>query len=140
MLKLRKFLAMGYDSNFDDVQDEMHSMRRARRENRTIVWMVVPIAFLAHVAALTLIVLVTTWMFGDSPAVVGVTCSAYVSAVLGWALQRTQQRADQTALHATSIHDEVLKVKELIQDKQTGSVQWRSYSSCRTRALRDSKN
>ena len=117
---------MGYDSNFDDVQDELHSMRRVSRENRMIVWMVVPIAFLAHAAALALIVSVTTWMFGGSPAVVGVTCSAYVSAVLGWALQRTQQRADQTALHATSIHDEVLKVKELIQDEQRRSVQWRS--------------
>ncbi len=117
---------MGYDSNFDDVQDELHSMRRASKQNRTTAWMVVPIAFLAHFAALALIVSGATWMFGGSLSVVGVTCAAYVSAVLGWALQRIQQRADQAAIHATSIHDEVLKVKELIQDAQRRNVQWRS--------------
>ena len=114
---------MGYNSYFDDVQDEVHSMRRASKQNRTIVWIVVPIAFLAHAAALVLIVSGATWMFGSSPSVVGVTCAAYVSAVLGWALQRLQQRSDQTAIHATSVHDEVLLVKELIWDEQRRKVQ-----------------
>ena len=117
---------MGYDSYFEDVQDELHRMRRASKANRAIEWMVVPITFLAHAAALALIVSGATWIFGDSPAVAGVTCSAYVSAVVGWALQRLQQRSDQTAIHVTSVHDEVLKVKELIQDQQRRNVMWRS--------------
>lgn len=117
---------MGYDSNFDNVQDELHSMRRANKESRTIAWMVVPLAFLAHAVALVVIVSGATWIFGGSSSVVGVTCAAYVSAVLGWALQRIQQRADQTAIHATSVHDEVLMVKELIHEEQRKSVQWRS--------------
>lgn len=113
---------MGYNSYFDDVQDELHRMRRASKENRTIVWIVVPIAFLAHAAVLAFVVTGAAWIFGGSPSVVGVTCAAYVSAVLGWALQRLQQRADQAAIHATSVHDEVLIVKELIQEEQRKGV------------------
>lgn len=117
---------MGYDSNFDDVQDELQSMRRANKENRAMAWMHVSIAFMVHAAVLALIVYGTTRLFSGSTAVVGVTCTAYVSAVLGWAVQRLQQRADQMALHATSVHDEVLLVKELIWDEQRKSVQWKS--------------
>lgn len=117
---------MGYNSYFDDVQDEQHEIRRANKANASVVWIVVPVAFLIHAAALALIVSGANWIFGGSPSVVGVTCAAYISAVLGWALQRIQQRADQTAIHATSVHDEVLKVKELIHEEQRKSVQWRS--------------
>jgi len=116
---------MAYDSYFDDVQYELHSIRRVSKENRTIVWVVVPVAFLAHSAVLALIVSGATRIFGDSPSVVGVTCAAYVSAVLGWALQRVQQRADRTAIHAISVHDEILRVQELIKDEQRRSVEWR---------------
>ena len=116
---------MGHNSYFVDVQDELDSMRRVGKENRMIAWIIVPIAFLAHTAALALLVSVTTWMVGGKPAVVGVTCAAYVCAVLGWALHRIQQRSDQMAIHATSVHDEILKVKELIEDEQRKSVQWK---------------
>lgn len=117
---------MAYNSYFDDVQNELHKIRRARKETSANEWLVVPIAFLAHAAVLALIVFCTTRLFGGSNAVVGVTCGAYVSAVLGWALDRLQQRADQTAMHATSFHDEVLRVKELIQEEQSKSVSWKS--------------
>jgi membrane protein implicated in regulation of membrane protease activity len=117
---------MSYNSYFDDVQDELHRMRRVNKETSANAWVVVPIAFLVHAAVLALIVCGMTWLLGGSTAVVGVTCSAYVSAVLGWAVQRLQQRADQTALHATSVHDEVLLVKELIWEEQRKSVQWKS--------------
>ena len=117
---------MSYNSYFDDVQDELHRMRRANKETSANAWVVLLIAFLVHAVVLALIVFGMTWLFGGSTAVVGVTCSAYVSAVLGWAVQRLQQRADQTALHATSVHDEVLLVKELIWEEQRKSVQWKS--------------
>jgi membrane protein implicated in regulation of membrane protease activity len=117
---------MGYNSYFDGVQDELHEMRRANKANASVVWIVVPLAFLIHAAALALIVLGATWLFGGSPTVVGVTCAAYISAVFGWALQRLQQRIDQASIHATSVHDEILRVKELIEDEQRRSVQWRS--------------
>jgi uncharacterized membrane protein len=117
---------MSYNSYFDDVQDELNRMRRKSNENSIVTWIVVPIALLIHATVLALIVWGATLIFGGSPAVIGVTCTAYVSAVLGWALQRLQQRADQTAIHATSIHDEILRVKELIEDEQRKNVQWRS--------------
>jgi hypothetical protein len=117
---------MAYNSYFDDVQDELHRIRRARNENGGIAWIVVPIAFLIHAFVLALIAWGTTWLFGGSHAVVGVTCAAYVSAVVGWALKQLQERSDQTALHITSVHDEVLRVKELIEDEQKRSVQWKS--------------
>ena len=117
---------MSYNSYFDDVQDELHRIRRARKENGGNAWIVVPITFLIHAFVLAFIAGSTTWLFGGSPAVIGVTYAAYVSAVVGWAINQLQERAEQTALHITSVHDEVLRIKELIEDEQTRSVQWKS--------------
>lgn len=108
---------MGYESYFADVENELNARRRLNKQNGAILWMVLPLTFLFHAAVLTVIMKGAIWIFGNSPAVVGVTCAAYVSATLGWALNRIQQRSDQMALHATSVHDEVLLVKELIQDE-----------------------
>ena len=108
---------MGYESYFADVENELNAKCRLSKQNNAIVWIVLPITFLFHAAALTMIMKSAIWIFGNSPAVVGATCAAYVSATLGWALNRIQQRSDQMALHATSVHDEVLLVKELIQDE-----------------------
>jgi hypothetical protein len=116
---------MGYESYFDDVQEELHEMRRINKVNRALLWIAVPVGFLAHAVALALIVSGVTWIFGGSPSVVGVTCAAYVCAVLGWALQRIQQKSVQMAIHATSVHDEVLRVKELILEEQRKTVQWK---------------
>ena len=117
---------MSYDSDFNDVQDELHAMRRAVKEQKAAAWLVVPLAFAVNAFVLTLVVWAMSWVFGNTTAVVGITCAAYVSAVIGWAVHRVQQRSDQAALHATSVHDEVLTVKELIRDEQRSSVQWKS--------------
>jgi hypothetical protein len=113
---------MGYNSDFDDVQDELHRMHRTSKNNSVLAWVVVPLAFLVHSALLALTVWGATWMFGGSPTVIGVTCAAYVSAGLGWGLWKIEQRSKQTAIHVTSVHDEVLRVKELIQEEQRRSV------------------
>ncbi len=126
MLTPRKFLAMSYDSYYDDVQAELHRMRRANKENGVIVWVVLPMTFVMHAVVLALVVWAMNWVFGNTTAVISVACAAYVSAVIGWAVYRVQQRSDQAALHATSVHDEILMVKELIRDEQRRSVQWKS--------------
>lgn len=117
---------MSYNSHYDDVQDELNRIRRASKDNRVTVWIVLPVMFVLHTVVLALIVWSMSWIFGSATAVIGVTCAAYVSAVLGWAVHRIQQRSDQAALHATSVHDEILMVKELICDEQKRSVQWKS--------------
>ena len=106
---------MGYESYFADVENELNAKRRLGKQNNAIVWIVLPITFLFHAAALTMIMWGAIGIFGNSPAVVGVTCAAYLSAALGWALNRIQQRIDRMALHVTSVHDEVLMVNELIR-------------------------
>ena len=117
---------MSYDSYHVDVQDELHAMRRSSKDNRLAVWLVIPLTFATHAVVLALTVWAVGWVFGNTMAAVGVTCAAYVSAVLGWAVYRVQQRSDQMAVHATSLHDEVLTIKELIRDEQKRSVQWKS--------------
>lgn len=117
---------MSYNSHYDDVQDELNRIRRASKDNSVTVWIVLPVMFVLHTVVLALIVWSMSWIFGSATAVIGVTCAAYVSAVLGWAVHRIQQRSDQAALHATSVHDEILMVKELICDEQKRSVQWKS--------------
>ncbi len=117
---------MSFDSYYNDVQVELHRMRRANRDNRVIVWVVLPMTFVMHAVVLALVVWAMSWAFGNTTAVIGVACAAYVSAVIGWAVYRVQQRSDQAALHATSVHDEVLLVKDLLRDEQRRSVQWKS--------------
>lgn len=113
---------MSYNSYYDDVQDELQRIRRANKDNAVIVWVVLPIMFVMHTVVLALVVWAMSWIFGNATAVIEVTCAAYVSAVIGWAVHRVQQRSDQAAIHATSVHDEVLLVKELILDEQRRSA------------------
>lgn len=115
---------MSYDSNYDDVQEELHRMRRANKEASAVIWLDVSIAFALHVVVLAVVVWGMGWVFGSTVMVIGVTCAAYTCAVIGWAVEQVQKRVNQMAVHATSIHDEVLAVKELIQDEQSRSVQW----------------
>lgn len=117
---------MGHNSYFADVQDEIHRMRRANKEQRIGVWVVLPVSFMLNAIALALVVWGTSWLFGDSVTFLLVGCTAYVCAVSGWSLYRLQQRVDQMALHLASIHDEVLMVQELIQEERRKSVKWRS--------------
>lgn len=115
---------MSYDSYFEDVQVELVKMGRATKDANMAAWMVLPFMFVLHAVVLAVVVWVMGWIFGNTMMVVGVTCAAYISAVVGWAVERVQQRVAQMAVHATSVHDEVLLVKELIQDEQRRNVQW----------------
>lgn len=103
---------MAYNSDFDDVQDELHRIGRENKNNRNAIWVVIPVMFVMHAVLLWVVVWTMSWVFGSATAVIVVTCAAYVSAVMGWAVYRVQQRSDQMAVYATSVHDEVLKVKE----------------------------
>ena len=103
---------MTYNSDYDDVQDELHRIDRENKNNKIAVWVVIPVMFVMHAVLLWVVVWTMSWVFGSATAVIAVTCAAYVSAVIGWAVFRVQQRSDQMAIHATSVHDEVLKVKE----------------------------
>ena len=116
---------MAYNPYFESVEIELQEISRAAKESNIAAWIVLPIAFFAHAAVLAGLVLAFGWLFGNSPTVVGVTCAAYISAAIGWAAERVQQKVSRMAVHATSVHDEVLQVKELIQDEQRTSVQWR---------------
>lgn len=107
---------MSYDSYYDDVQDELHRMRRANKEARAVVWMDVSIAFALHVVVLAVVVWGMGWLFGSTVMVIAVTCAAYTCAVIGWAVEQVQKRVNQMAIHATSIHDEVLAVKEQLHE------------------------
>jgi uncharacterized membrane protein YidH (DUF202 family) len=117
---------MPKDSCYDDVQNELHEIRRSAKEKGLIAWIAVPIAFATHAVVLALIVCALGWVFGNTTVVIGVTCAAYVSAVIGWAVYQVQQRSNQMAIHAISVHDEVLMIKELICDEQRRSAQWKS--------------
>lgn len=116
---------MPYKSYFDDVEIELLKMAQVTKDANMVACVVLPITFFVHAAVLAVVVWAVSWLFGNSPIVVGVTCAAYISAVIGWAVERVQQRVTRMAVHATSVHDEVLLVKELIQDEQRKSVQWR---------------
>lgn len=116
---------MSYNSNFEDVQVELVKMGRATKDANMAAWVVVPVGFIVHAVLLAVVVWVVGWIFGNTVMVVGVTCAAYISAVIGWAVQRVQQRVTQMAVHATSVHDEILTINELVQDEQRKSAQWR---------------
>lgn len=107
---------MSYDSYYDDVQDELHRMRRANKEANMLVWLAVPIAFVVHAMVLAVVVWGMGWVFGSTVMVIGVTCAAYTCAVIGWAVEQVQKRVNQMAVHVTSIHDEVLAVKEQLHE------------------------
>lgn len=115
---------MSYDSYFTDVQNELHGMVRDQKEAKFGFWILVPVLFITHAVVLAAVVWVVGWLFGTTTIVIGVTCAAYIAAVIGWSVARVAQRVSKMALHATSVHDEVLLVKELIHEEQRGSVQW----------------
>lgn len=116
---------MSYESDYEDVQNELHSMRRGNQDAALAIWLVLPVAFLANALALTLIIWLVDLIFGSTTTVVGIVCASYACAVLGWAVNRVQQRVIQMSLHATSIHDEVLSIKDLIEIEQKRSTRWR---------------
>lgn len=119
-------LKMTNDSCYDDVQNELHAIRRSARERGLIAWIALPLAFATHAVVLALIVWAIGLVFGNKTAVIAVTCAAYVSAVIGWAVYQVQQRSNQMAIHAISVHDEVLTIKELVCNEQRRSAQWKS--------------
>jgi hypothetical protein len=116
---------MSYNSYFEDVQAELINIGHATKDANRAVWIVLPLMFVVHAVVLAVVVWVMGWIFGNSTVVVGVTCVGYFSAVIGWAVERLQQRVTRMAVHAASVHDEVLLVKELIQDEQRRSDHWR---------------
>lgn len=113
---------MSYESDYEDVQNELHSMRRGNQDASKAIWLILPVAFCANALALTLIIWLVDLIFGSSTTVVGIVCAAYTCAVLGWGVNRVQQRVIQMSLHATSIHDEVLSIKDLIEIEQKRSA------------------
>jgi len=115
---------MSYKSYFVDVEIELLKMAKATKDQNVVACVVLPAAFFVHAVVLAVIVCAVGCLLGNSLIIVGVTCSAYISAVIGWAVERVSQRVTRMAVHATSVHDEVLLVKELIQDEQRRSVQW----------------
>lgn len=116
---------MSHNSYFEDVQAELIDIGRATKDANIVVWIVLPLMFVVHAVVLAVVVWVMGWIFGHSTVVVGVTCAAYISAVIGWAVNGLEQRVARMAVHAASVHDEVLLVKELIQDEQRKSDRWR---------------
>jgi hypothetical protein len=113
---------MSYNTYFVDVSNELIKITDARKNANMVVWILLPAAFFAHAVVLAAVVWAVGWLFGNSPTVVGVTCAAYISAVIGWAVEQVQQKVTRMAVHATSVHDEVLLVKELIEDEQRKKV------------------
>lgn len=109
---------MSYNTYFEDVENELHQITNARKNANMVVWIFLPVAFFAHAVVLAAVVWAVGWLFGNSPTAVGVTCAAYISAVIGWAVGQVQQKVTRMGLHATSVHDEVLLIKELIEDEQ----------------------
>ena len=116
---------MSYNSYFEEVETELSKISNAAKNENAVARVVLPVAFLAHAIVLAVTTWAAGWLFGNSPIVVGVVCAAYISAVIGWAVERVQQRVARMAIHATSVHDEILLVKEQIRDEQRRSVQWR---------------
>ncbi len=83
-----------------------------------VVWIFLPVAFFANAVVVAVIVCAAGWLFGTSSTVVGVTCASYITAIVGWAVGRVKQEVNHMAVHATCVHDEVLLVKELIENAQ----------------------
>lgn len=104
---------MSYNSSFEAVENELLRMAQAAEEARLTAWLLIPVAFLAHGAILAVVVWIVGLLLGNSPA------------VIGWAIDRVHKKVIRMAVHATSVHDEVLLVKELIKDEQRQSVQRR---------------
>lgn len=113
---------MSYDSSFEDVLDELNTIRRQNKHARRILLIVLPVAFALQAAVLAAVVALMSWVFGATVTVVGITCAAYVGAVTGWAIYKVQQRVNQIALHLTSVHDELLLVKDLLGAKRRERV------------------
>jgi uncharacterized membrane protein len=112
---------MAYNSYFGSVETELQAIAQAAKESNIAVWVVLPVMFGVHAVVLAVVVWIMGWIFGNTIVVVGVTCAAYISAAIGWAVERVQQKVTRMAVHATSVHDEILLVKELIQDEQRRS-------------------
>ena len=103
--------------------NETRQISKIAKQEDAVAWGLMSIAFLAHACLLLVLTSAAGWLFGNSPTVIGVTCTAYLSAVIGWAVDRVKRKVTRMAVHATSVHDEVLLVKELIQEEQRRSVQ-----------------
>ena len=115
---------MSYNSYFENVQVELLKMGQATKDANMAAWAVLPVMFVVHAVVLAVVVCVMGWIFGNTMMVVGVTCAAYISVAIGWGVDRLQETVARIAVHATSVHDEVLIVKELIHDEQRRNVQW----------------
>ena len=109
---------MSYNTYFGDVDNEHIKIIDARKNANVLVWIILPFSFFAHAVVLAVVVWAVGWLFGNSPTVVGVTCAAYISAVIACAVGRVHQIVTQMAIHATSIHDEVLQVKNILEVEQ----------------------
>lgn len=67
-----------------------------------------------------MIVFISRWIFDGSNLVIvaGITCTAYACAFFGLAVEWLNQRVSRMEMHGLTVQNEVMLVKELIQDEQ----------------------
>jgi len=99
----------------EDVQLEMHDIVKEKRNHKSVYWHGMAIIFVVNVSALTAVWLVVSVVFTSQLVAMMVICTAYVCAVLGMAIDRMQRRVDRMEMHALTVHNAVLQLREQIE-------------------------
>lgn len=115
------------NQDHEDVQLELHDIAKERKAYKQVVWVLWPLYFLGNAILLTMIVIISCWIFDGSNLVIVavITCTAYACAFFGMAAEWLTRRVSRMEMHGLTVQNEVMLVKELIQDEQQRSVQWR---------------
>ena len=101
----------------EDVQLEMHDIMKDKGSHQGAYWYRMAIIFVVNAAALTAIWWVVSVAFSSSGQLVAMMliCTAYICAVLGLAIDRMQRRVDRMEMHALTVHNAVLQLREQIE-------------------------
>ncbi len=114
-----------YNKNDDheDVQQELYEIIKHRKTFGRVILFVWPIVFFLNALFLSAILWIVLWLFDgiNFLAAVSVVCTSYISTALLSATGRVYQRIERMEIHALTIHNEVLKIKELLEEARRRS-------------------
>lgn len=109
-----------YNKNDDheDVQQELYEIIKHKKKFERVFLFVWLIIFFVNALFLSAILWIVLWLFDSINflATVSVVCTSYISSALILAILRAYQRIERMEMHALTIQNEVLKIKELIEE------------------------
>lgn len=105
------------ETDHEDVQLETKEIRAERKASRSLFWPAVVLAFVFHAAVLAALTYGASRLFhsASETLLAVLVCTAYGLSFLATTLQITKGRVERVELHALTVHEELLRVKEAVR-------------------------